>query len=100
MWLNSFLLELKCRRDHLHLIPRTSPSFPLPPPHEALELNALGYAGMMLVRSEDEEQVLLRATETQGGLMEVLRKCGVPRAWGEKALAGRDAQREMNEDLA
>jgi ATP adenylyltransferase len=55
---------------------------------------------MMLVRSEDEEQVLLRATETQGGLMEVLRKCGVPRAWGEKALAGRDAQREMNEDLA
>ena len=72
-------------RDHLHLIPRLSPSFPLPTPHEPLELNSLGYAGLMLVRSEEEEKSLLEATEGKGGLMEVLRHCGVPREWGEKA---------------
>lgn len=72
-------------RDHLHLIPRSAPSFPLLLPHEPLELNALGYAGMMLVRSDDEENVLME-TVLEGGLMKVLERCGVPRAWGEKAV--------------
>ena len=40
----------------------------------------------MLVRSEEEEKSLLEATEGKGGLMEVLRHCGVPREWGEKAV--------------
>jgi ATP adenylyltransferase len=74
------------KRDHLHLIPRSSPAFPLPSPHEPLELNSLGYAGLMLVRSEEEEQSLLECTEGKGGLLDVLRHCGVPREWGEKAV--------------
>ena len=72
-------------RDHLHLIPRSAPAIPLPSPHEPLELNSLGYAGLMLVRSEDEEKSLLESTEGKGGLLEVLKGCGVPREWGEKA---------------
>lgn len=70
----------------MHLIPRFAPSFPLPAPHEPLELNSLGYAGLLLVRSEDEEKTVLDAVEGKGGLMEVLRACGVPREWGEKAV--------------
>lgn len=73
-------------REHLHLIPRAAPSFPLPSPHQPLELNSLGYAGLMLVRSEDEEKAVLESVEGKGGLTEVLRACGVPREWGEKAV--------------
>jgi hypothetical protein len=40
----------------------------------------------MLVRSEDEEKSLLESTEGKGSLLEVLRHCGVPREWGEKAV--------------
>jgi hypothetical protein len=40
----------------------------------------------MLVRSEEEEKSLLETTEGKGGLMEVLRSCGVPREWGDKAV--------------
>jgi hypothetical protein len=40
----------------------------------------------MLVRSEEEEKSLLESTEAKGGLLEVLRTCGVPREWGEKAI--------------
>ena len=50
-------------REHLHLIPRSSPSYPLGEPHEPLELNSLGYAGLVLVRSEDEEKRLLETVE-------------------------------------
>ncbi|WRT63522.1 uncharacterized protein IL334_000427 [Kwoniella shivajii] len=71
--------------DHLHLIPRSLPSFPLPSPHQPLELNSLGYAGMMLVKSQEEQETLVASTEDRGGLMYVLEKCGVPRQWGEKA---------------
>jgi len=73
------------------LIPRSAPSFPLPSPHEPLELNSLGYAGLLLVRSEDEEKTLLESVEGKGGLLEVLRSCGVPRQWGEKAIEAADA---------
>ena len=84
------------RRDHLHLIPRSAPSFPLPP-HGPVEVNSLGYAGMMLVRSTEEEEALLAAVEGEGGLMKVLERCGVPRAWGEKALETEAKQRGVYE---
>ncbi|WWC85676.1 uncharacterized protein L201_000542 [Kwoniella dendrophila CBS 6074] len=87
--------------DHLHLIPRSSPSFPLPTPHQPLELNSLGYAGMMLVKSKEEEEVLISSTEDKGGLMHVLEKCGVPRQWGEKAKEVESVQQGSGElDLA
>ncbi|WVQ93936.1 hypothetical protein IAU59_001014 [Kwoniella sp. CBS 9459] len=85
--------------DHLHLIPRSLPSFPLSEPDgngnangPQLELNSLGYAGMMLVRSEQEEADLLQKVESKGGLMHVLEKCGVPRAWGERAKENEGVQ--------
>lgn len=40
----------------------------------------------MLVRSEEEEKRLLELVEGKGGLMEVLKACGIPRQWGEKAV--------------
>ncbi|WVQ82947.1 hypothetical protein IAT38_005083 [Cryptococcus sp. DSM 104549] len=83
--------------DHLHLIPRTLPFFPLPEPHQPLELNSLGYAGMMLVRSAEEEQALTAATEGQGGLMAVLSKCGVPRTFGEQVFEAEVAQHGMGQ---
>jgi ATP adenylyltransferase len=52
---------------------------------------------MMLVRSSDEETALLAVVETQGGLMKVLERCGVPRAWGEKALDTQAKQRGVAE---
>lgn len=64
-----------------------------------IELNSLGYAGMMLVRSKDEEKALLDAVDGQGGLMSVLAKCGVPRAWGEQALEALTAHLGHNEGL-
>lgn len=53
-----------------------------------LELNALGYAGMLLVKSEEEEQALLE-TVKKDGLVKVLETCGVPREWGEQAIEAR-----------
>ena len=91
--------EVPCKltdSEHLHLIPRSAPNFPLPGGHEPLELNSLGYAGMMLTRSQEEEQILLSTVETQGGLMKVLEHAGVPRQWGELALNAQAAQRELN----
>lgn len=85
------------KRDHLHLIPRSSPTFPVG--SDRIELNSLGYAGMMLVRSEEEEKNLLKAVENDGGLMTVLAKCGVPRAWGEQAVDALTAHIGTNEDL-
>ncbi|KIR52043.1 hypothetical protein I315_05333 [Cryptococcus gattii Ru294] len=72
--------------EHLHLIPRSLPSYSLPQPYPPLELNALGYAGMMLVRSSEQEAALMQAAEPQGGLMSVLARCGVPREFGEQVL--------------
>lgn len=60
----------------------------MPAPAAPLEVNSLGYAGMLLVKSEDEERALLDAV--QGcGLVKVLETCGVPRGWGEEALEAR-----------
>ncbi|WVQ74023.1 hypothetical protein IAR50_003604 [Cryptococcus sp. DSM 104548] len=73
--------------NHIHLIPRTLPSYPLPSPHQPLELNSLGYAGLVLVRSQEEEAALMAAAEAEGGgLMGVLGRCGVARETGEKVL--------------
>lgn len=84
----------------MHLIPRSSPTFPLGSSGDTVELNSLGYAGMMLVRSEDEEKKLLAAVEDKGGLMSVLEKCGVPRSWGEKAIEALTAHIGANEALS
>jgi ATP adenylyltransferase len=73
--------------DHLHLIPRSAPSFALPSPCKPLEVNALGYAGMLLVKSAEELAVLEQATNDSqdstdaAGLMRILAACGVPRDW-------------------
>ena len=88
-------MALTCS-DHLHLIPRSAPSFAIPP-HESVELNSLGYAGMMLVKSEEEEEALLQAVDDQGGLMTVLERCGVPRGWGEQAIEGMSLHLGVND---
>lgn len=80
------ICTLTFRSEHLHLIPRSLPSYSLPQPYPPLELNALGYAGMMLVRSSEQEAALMQAAEPQGGLMSVLARCGVPREFGEQVL--------------
>jgi ATP adenylyltransferase len=80
----------------MHLIPRSNPSFPLPE-QSPLEVNSLGYAGMLLVKSAAELEALENithkdvATATGDGLgsrstgiMQVLQYCGVPRQWGDK----------------
>lgn len=76
--------------DHLHLIPRSAPRFDLGPSHKPIELNALGYAGLILVRSDEEEEILLKAVE-KDGLSTVLEHCGVPRSWGEQAITALSA---------
>jgi ATP adenylyltransferase len=73
--------------DHLHLIPRSKPNFQLPGGSK-LEVNSLAFAGMLLVKSDEELELLNKTTETNEnggtqGLMRVLEHCGVPRAWGE-----------------
>ncbi|KAJ9102558.1 hypothetical protein QFC21_002959 [Naganishia friedmannii] len=89
--------------DHMHLIPRSHPSFPLPQNLNAdteckdpspLEVNSLGYAGMLLVKSPAELEALekitsddLKKENTDGhsqGIIGVLEYCGVPRHWGDK----------------
>jgi ATP adenylyltransferase len=90
--------------DHMHLIPRSNPSFPLPVTTAAngsteeqspLEINSLGYAGMLLVKSAAELEALENMTPSDGtngdgeaghstGIMHVLEYCGVPRHWGDK----------------
>jgi ATP adenylyltransferase len=72
-------------REHIHLIPRSAPRFNIGPSQKPIELNALGYAGMILVRSEEEEKALLESVEGTG-LLTVLERCAVPRSWGEQAV--------------
>lgn len=90
----------------MHLIPRSNPSFPLPSSKDAegsaqeqspLEVNSLGYAGMLLVKSAAELEALENMTPKDiekvagegaashsTGIMQVLEYCGVPRHWGDK----------------
>lgn len=80
----------------MHLIPRSNPSFPLPG-QSPLEVNSLGYAGMLLVKSATELEALENMTPKDiekvvgegvdahsTGIMQVLEYCGVPRHWGDK----------------
>lgn len=84
--------------DHLHLIPRSQPNFTVSGLDEPVELNSLGYAGMMLVKSEQEEKILIDAVG-EAGLMRVLESCGVPRSWGEEAITALTAHIGTNEPL-
>ncbi|ORX34968.1 hypothetical protein BD324DRAFT_633405 [Kockovaella imperatae] len=86
--------------DHLHLIPRTKADYQLSAPHTThVDLNACAYAGLFLVRSEEEDQTLLQAVEPQGGLDVVLRHCGVSREHGEQAIEAMNAHKGMLEDM-
>lgn len=77
--------------DHIHLIPRSAPSYPLNT--GSLELNALGYAGMLLVRSKDEdEQLDTVAAGLPNGLTSILSACGISREYGEEALSAEATQ--------
>ena len=71
----------------------------MPAPHSPVELNACAYAGLLLVRSKDEDDVLIETVEQSGGLDRVLRHCGVPREWGEKAMDAVIAHRGTLEGL-
>lgn len=76
-------------RNHLHLIPRSHPDFPIKLPDGSdskLEVNALGYAGMLLAKSDDELQAMLDLDgpgEAQG-IARILQHCGVPREWADE----------------
>lgn len=48
--------------DHLHLIPRRQENYILPESGDKLSVNALGYAGMLLVKSEEELEIVKRET--------------------------------------
>lgn len=78
--------------DHLHLIPRSKPNYPLPGTSSAgstLEVNSIAFAGMLLVKSEQElaqlEEHVKKDDENKDvdGLWKVLYHCGVPRSWSE-----------------
>lgn len=80
-----FDCELADDSDHIHLIPRSQPAYNLE--HGILELNALGYAGMLLVRSEEEGKALDAAAEKlPKGLSSILAHCAIDRKYGEEAL--------------
>lgn len=67
--------------EHMHMIPRSKPEFehlPLLDEHGKLPVNALGFAGMLMVKSETERQALINA-----GVMRVLQEVGLPEVQGE-----------------
>lgn len=70
--------------EHLHLIPRSAPSYV--GDGFTLDINALGYAGMLLVRSEGEAVALNASATRELGLINVIAKCALPRKFGEQAL--------------
>ncbi|PPQ87455.1 hypothetical protein CVT25_008191 [Psilocybe cyanescens] len=48
--------------DHLHIIPRRQENYILQESGDKLSVNALGYAGMLLVKSEEELEIVKRET--------------------------------------
>lgn len=52
-----------------------------------LEVNALGYAGQLLVKSEAQSAALDAVAKEKDGLTSILLACGVDRKYGEEALA-------------
>lgn len=77
--------------DHLHLIPRSQPSYSLLE-GVTLDINALGFAGMLLVKSDAEASALTEASAREGGLANLIAKCAVPREFGEQALEAEATQ--------
>lgn len=52
-----------------------------------LEVNALGYAGQLLVKTEEQSAALdAVAKDEKDGLVSILLKCGIDRKYGEEAL--------------
>lgn len=73
--------------EHLHLIPRSSPAYPLGNDFGNLELNALGYAGLLLVRSPEEDKRLDEVIASlPNGIVDILASCALDRKYGEEAL--------------
>ncbi|KLT41632.1 hypothetical protein CC85DRAFT_275746 [Cutaneotrichosporon oleaginosum] len=70
--------------EHLHLIPRSSPTYVSET--LAIDINSLGYAGMLLVKSEAEDAALDSVAKAEGGLVGIIARCGIPREFGEQAL--------------
>jgi ATP adenylyltransferase len=74
----------RAHSNYIHLIPRAKPAFPLSDSDDSvIEVNSLGYAGMVLVKDEEELAAVEAATSDEG-FMQVLKSCGVPREWGHK----------------
>jgi ATP adenylyltransferase len=77
-------LSTRAHSNYIHLIPRAKPAFPLSESDDSVvEVNSLGYAGMVLVKDEEELAAVEAATSDEG-FMQVLKTCGVPREWGHK----------------
>lgn len=81
-----FVHKVADSSQHLHLIPRSAPSYELPGTGGTLEVNALGYAGQLLVKSEEQNSALDEVAKEKDGLTNILLKCGVDRKYGEEAL--------------
>ncbi|KZT29031.1 hypothetical protein NEOLEDRAFT_1160702 [Neolentinus lepideus HHB14362 ss-1] len=58
--------------DHLHLIPRAEENYTLKETGDQLSINAVGFAGMLLVKSEDELEAVKRE-----GVGKILRGVGL-----------------------
>lgn len=58
--------------EHMHLIPRKQDSYIIPETGYEISVNALGFAGMLLVRSEEELEAL-----KVGSVGKVLRSVGL-----------------------
>ncbi|KAG5647029.1 hypothetical protein DXG03_001399 [Asterophora parasitica] len=58
--------------EHIHLIPRLREDYTFPQTGDTLSINALGFAGLLLVKSEDELQAL-----KENGIGNVLRLVGL-----------------------
>ncbi|KIJ49601.1 hypothetical protein M422DRAFT_74641 [Sphaerobolus stellatus SS14] len=66
----NFILTL----DHMHLIPRSKEEHILAKTGEPLNVNSLGFAGMLLVKDEAELEAL-----KEEGVTKILRNVGLPR---------------------
>lgn len=101
--------------NHIHLIPRSHATFPLTmgdsdkETKTELEVNALGYAGMLLAKSDEELEAIIDPESslegsTTKGIMRILEYCGIPRDWaieperpeGELAKAKADADADAD----
>lgn len=59
--------------EHLHIIPRKEEWYVLKETQEQLSVNSLGFAGMLLVKSDRELEAV-----TKEGVVNILKGTGVP----------------------